>query len=64
LLQRNDGRPRPQSRRIRDPHDLAGERRIGLNQARELGRVGDLLRRELRELRAHSRQRRDALRTA
>ena len=57
-------RARTQRRRIRDPHDLARQRRIGLNQARQLRRIGRLLRRELGELRAHARQRRDGLRTA
>jgi hypothetical protein len=64
LLQRNDRGARPQRRRIRHPHDLPGKRRVGLDQARELGCVGHLLRGEFGQLRAHSRQRRDALRTA
>ncbi len=62
LLQRHDGRSRPQHRGIRHAHDFAGERRVGLNQARQLRRIGRLLRGELRELRANARQRRDVLR--
>ena len=41
-----------------------GERRIGLNQARQLSRIGRLLRGEFGELRADPRQRRDGLRAA
>ena len=63
LLQRHHGRPRPQRRRIRDSHDLARERRVGLNQARQLRRIGRLLRGELGELCAYARQGRDGLRT-
>jgi hypothetical protein len=63
LLQRDDGGARPQRGGVRDAHDLAGKDWIGLNQPRQLRGVGGLLSRELGELCADPRQRRNRLRS-
>ena len=62
LAQGNDCSPRAHHRRVRDAHDLARQREVRLDQLGQLSGVDRLLRGELGELRADTRQRSDVLR--
>ncbi len=62
LLQRYDGGARAQGGGISHPHDLPGQRGVGLDQLGELRGIGGVLGGELGELGANARQRRYGLR--